>query len=225
MRRFVVCSSSLGYRAYTTRTLRALIVSAHPVPTSFASAVGETIDTSLRQAGAEVRRRDLYAMPDGRPFSPLLTETERTSYFQEGKQPQLTGDPHVVDIVDSLRWADALVLVYPTWWFNLPAILKGFFDRCFVPGVGFKYDPVAGKRTVGLTNIRRCGVVTSYGFDEPTVSKAGDAGRVMIQGGMAMLFHPECEQHWDALYSMQAAQTPEQRTAFLETLRARYSAW
>jgi len=45
---------------------------------------------------------------------------------------------------------DSLVFVYPTWWFNIPSILKGFFDRCFVPGVGFKYDPVKQERTVGI---------------------------------------------------------------------------
>ena len=35
--------------------------------------------------------------------------------------------------VADLRWANALVLVYPTWWFNFPATLKGYFDRVFLP--------------------------------------------------------------------------------------------
>ena len=150
---------------------------------------------------------------------------ERQKYFNENSQPQLTGDAHVTDTVENLRWADSLVLVYPTWWFNLPSILKGFFDRCFVPGVGFKYDPVLGQRTVGLTNIKRCGVITSYGFDEPTVAAAGDAGKLMIQGGMSMLFDPGCKHDWDALYSMQAAQTEQQRKEFLAQLQVKYGAW
>jgi hypothetical protein len=50
-----------------------------------------------------------------------VLQAERLAYFEEGKQPQLTGDAHVQDLVASLRWADSLVITYPTWWFNLPA--------------------------------------------------------------------------------------------------------
>ncbi len=94
-----------------------------------------------------------------------------------------------------------------------------------MPGVGFKYDKATQTRKVGLTNIVRCGVVTSYGFDERTVAAAGDAGKLMIQGGMAMLFHPRCAQHWDALYSMQGTQTREARELFLAHLDRVYSQW
>jgi NAD(P)H dehydrogenase (quinone) len=76
-----------------------------------------------------VERRNLYEMPDGRPFQPVLSSAEREAYFDENNQPQLAGDPHVKDLVANLRACDGLVLVYPTWWFNLPAELKGFFDR------------------------------------------------------------------------------------------------
>jgi putative NADPH-quinone reductase len=88
-------------------------------------------------------------------FAPLLSAEERSGYFEENAQPQLKGDPHVQLVVDSLRWCDSLVLVYPTWWFSIPAILKGFFDRCFVPGVGFRYNKELGKRETGLQNIKQ----------------------------------------------------------------------
>jgi NAD(P)H dehydrogenase (quinone) len=202
-----------------------LLVQAHPISSSFSSACASTVQEALEARGAQVRRRNLCAMPDGQAFSPLLSDAERAAYFDEGRQPQLEGDPHVKDLVAALRWCDALVLVYPTWWFNTPAHLKGFFDRCFVPGVGFRYDHALQKRTVGLTNIERLGVVTSYGFDEQTVIKAGDAGRTMIHGGMTMLMHPEVVKTWDALYSMQAAQTREDRERFLKALRERYTGW
>jgi len=215
------------FRAFSSQTAakRVFLVQAHPVEDSFSDAIARTVAGTLTDAGAEVRPCNLYKMPDGNCFQPLLTMNERATYFDTDKQPQLTEDPHVKAIVGNLRWADSLVLVYPTWWFSTPSVLKGFFDRCFVPGVGFKYDAATGGRTMGLQNIKRCGVVTSYGFDEPTVTKAGDAGKLMIQGGMSMLFHPECEQTWDALYSMQAAQTNDRREEFLAELKTRYSAW
>jgi NAD(P)H dehydrogenase (quinone) len=38
-----------------------------------------------------------------------------------------------------IKWADHLVFVYPTWWGTMPALLKGFIDKVFLPGFGFKY--------------------------------------------------------------------------------------
>lgn len=90
--------------------------------------VADTAYRALVDNAVEVRRRNLFAMSDGKAFSPLLTDAERLAYFDEGNQPQLTRDAHVADLVDSLRWCEGLVLVYPTWWFNLPAMLKGFFE-------------------------------------------------------------------------------------------------
>lgn len=43
----------------------------------------------------------------------------------------------VQEAVEDLRWCDSLVLVYPTWWSGMPAVLKGFFDRVFLPNVAF----------------------------------------------------------------------------------------
>lgn len=40
---------------------------------------------------------------------------------------------------EDIAWADHLVFVYPTWWGAMPALLKGFIDRVFLPGFAFKY--------------------------------------------------------------------------------------
>ncbi len=74
-----------------------------------------------------------------------------------------------------LREAEALVLVFPVWNFGFPALLKGFFDRVFLPGVSFGL--VEGRTRGILTNIRRIGVVTSYGATRWRAFLMGDPPR------------------------------------------------
>ena len=53
--------------------------------------------------------------------------------------------------------------VYPTWWYGLPAILKGYFDRVWAPGIAFDIGADGVFQTDRLANIRKLGVVTRYG--------------------------------------------------------------
>ena len=63
-----------------------------------------------------------------------------------------------------LEAADALVLVFPTWWFGLPAILKGWIDRCFGPGVGFHHaEPKGGPIEPALTRLKHFLAFTTLG--------------------------------------------------------------
>ena len=62
-----------------------------------------------------------------------------------------------------MRAAEGLILVFPQWWFNFPAILKGFFDRAFAPGVAFTHDPAGGRIVPQLTNIRLFWALTTTG--------------------------------------------------------------
>jgi len=98
------------FRGYTTAASvdapvsRVFVVQVHPNPESFSSAIADTVVSTLESKSVEVRRRDLYNMPDGGEFSPIMVADERATYFDENKQPQLTNDAHVKDIVDNLRW-------------------------------------------------------------------------------------------------------------------------
>jgi NAD(P)H dehydrogenase (quinone) len=96
---------------------------------------------------------DLYA--EG--FVPTMSADERGRYY--GDSPNLQG---IEDYISALQRAEALLLVYPTWWFGLPAMLKGGFDRVWLPGVAFRLRNGGGLEPL-LTNIRRLGVVTTYG--------------------------------------------------------------
>ena len=99
--------------------MRTLVIYCHPNPGSLVAAARDRVLAGLRTAGHEVRLTDLYA--DG--FRPELSADERRAHREPGVAPEL--DRHA----DDLRWAEALVLVYPTWWSGQPAMLKGWIDR------------------------------------------------------------------------------------------------
>jgi len=128
---------------------RALVLFAHPCPESFSAALHKTTVEALTKSGWEVDDCDLNA--EG--FSPVLTESERRAYHDE---PGNIGP--VSSYVERLRTADAMVMVFPVWNFGYPAILKGFLDRVFLPGVSFKLED--GKVKPNLTQIRKLAAVS-----------------------------------------------------------------
>ena len=119
---------------------RALVLYAHPCDDSFAATLHRTVVGTLSERGWEVDDCDLYK--EG--FEPVLTTAERRGYHDEPENIE-----PVKDYVERLRKADALILCFPVWNFGYPAILKGFLDRVFLPGVSFKL--VDGKVLPNLT--------------------------------------------------------------------------
>lgn len=111
--------------------MKTLIIYAHPNPASFTAALRDSIVDAHRELGNEVRVRDLYAMR----FDPVFSGPELGAVF--GGQGSF-GDAR--EEQEHLLWADHIVLVYPIWWLDRPAILKGYIDRVFVNGVAFLYE-------------------------------------------------------------------------------------
>lgn len=134
--------------------MRIQTILAHPLPDSFAASVHRTAVGALRAAGHDVEETDLYA--EG--FAPALTAAERGSYFASDYDASA-----VAPLVERLRQAEALVLCFPHWWFDQPAILKGYFDRVWVPGVAFRHDLAGGRILPLLTGLRSVTVLTSFG--------------------------------------------------------------
>jgi putative NADPH-quinone reductase len=100
------------------------------------------------------RDLDLYADD----FDPRLTGAERRGYFATPYESKA-----VANYVARLRLAEKLVFVFPQWWFNVPAILKGFFDRVLVPGVAFDHPSGGGPLIPRLTHVNALWVVSSTG--------------------------------------------------------------
>ena len=134
--------------------MHVLLVLAHPVPESFNASVAATARAALEENGHTVDLLDLYR--EG--FCPRLSESERRGYFDIPYD-----SPDVAGEIARLKAADALVLVFPQWGFNFPAILKGFFDRVLAPGVGFVHDLDGGRIRPGLTRLRHVRVLTTTG--------------------------------------------------------------
>jgi NAD(P)H dehydrogenase (quinone) len=108
--------------------VRVLVLFAHPVETSFGAALHAKVLATLRSVGHEVDDCDLYA--EG--FDPVMSRQDRIEYHNVG-----LNRARVAPYADRLLAAEALVLSYPVWNMGFPAILKGFLDRVFLPGVSF----------------------------------------------------------------------------------------
>jgi putative NADPH-quinone reductase len=169
---------------------RALVLFAHPCPESFSAALHATVVERLTARGWEVDDCDLNA--EG--FSPVLTEAERRGYHEVGPNTA-----PVQPYVDRVLAAQALVLVFPVWNFGYPAILKGFFDRVFLPGVSFRL--VDGKVKPNLTQIRKLAAVTTYGGTRMRAFLAGDPPRHVVTRHLWHVTRPT-RMRYLALYDM-----------------------
>ena len=187
-----------------------LLVLAHPLEDSFAAAVARLAQETIAAGGHEVDLLDLYR--EG--FDPSLSEAERRGYFDE---PYDTSG--VDNIVARLRAAEGLILVFPQWWFNFPAILKGFFDRAFAPGVAFTHDPAGGRIVPQLTNIRLFWALTTTGSPWWIVHfYMGNPVRRLLKRGIAAFCAKRLNFRMLALHDMDRV-TDAGRKAHLERVR------
>ena len=103
--------------------MKHLIVYCHPNPESFNHAILTTLSKALREAGHELRVRDLYALG----FDPVLTGSELAS-VQKGEIPD-----DVRAEQEHVSWAEVITFVFPLWWAGMPAMLKGYLEDGNVP--------------------------------------------------------------------------------------------
>jgi putative NADPH-quinone reductase/1,4-dihydroxy-2-naphthoate octaprenyltransferase len=102
-----------------------LVVFSHPKEDSLAYAVKEAVIKGLKKSRAEVKVQDLYR--DN--FNPLLYDIDKND------EDQVT-----VKMKENVVWADGIVFIAPLWWANIPAMLKGYFDRIFTEHFAFQYN-------------------------------------------------------------------------------------
>jgi putative NADPH-quinone reductase len=180
-----------------------LIVHSHPEPRSFCSALMRAARDELAALGHAVTVTDLYA--EG--FDPVLSREERHTYLDVPENRA-----SVESYVRRIERAEGLILVHPVWNFGYPAILKGFLDRVFLPGVSFRL--VDGLATPALTHIRVLATVTTYGSTRWRAFLMGDPPRKLAKRMLRVLVAPGAKSRYLALHDMNR-QTPERREAFL----------
>ncbi|MGO8916385.1 MAG: NAD(P)H-dependent oxidoreductase [Stellaceae bacterium] len=190
------------------------VVHCHPLTESYNHALFRVIVDTLAQSGHEVVASDLYR----EQFDPRMSAEERLSYHQAAYD-----DRAVRAHTALLRRVDGVIFCFPHWWFAMPAMLKGYFDRVWAPGIAFAPDPAAGRIRPLLTHIKVFGVVTSYG--SPwwiTRLVAGDPGRKVLMRALKPMCGRRVRSFYLAQYDMDRA-TPLALQAFLARVRARVS--
>ncbi|MEM8754727.1 MAG: NAD(P)H-dependent oxidoreductase [Pseudomonadota bacterium] len=185
--------------------MRALVVYAHPKEGSYNAAIRDLILARIEGAGGEARLIDLYA----RGFDPRLTAAELDGYEDLDANMATFGDD-----IEALRWCDTLIFVYPTWWYGLPAILKGWLDRAWVPGVAFLMPDENGDIRPGLTNVKRIAAFTTCGASWWLTRLVGAPGKATLLRGLRVCCAKTCRTTYAAHYLMDSS-TPESRARHL----------
>ena len=137
-----------------------VVVAAHPDGASFTLALAQEVARAAAALGATVTVHDLYA--DG--FDPRMLATEvGTTEFADGLTRRYATE---------VLAATALVFVHPVWFFQVPAILKGWVDRVMRDGVVYELGP--GGATRGLLKARSALVINTANSPEQVEGALGE---------------------------------------------------
>jgi NAD(P)H dehydrogenase (quinone) len=165
--------------------MRAHVVFAHPEPKSFCAAMKDTTMTALAEAGYVITISDLYA----EHFNPVASAADFVVRRDSGYLSYALEQRHAIewhmlapDIareVERTLAADLLILIFPVFWFSMPAILKGWIDRVFLSGLFY-----GGRRFYGRGPMagRRAAVVASMG------ARAHMFGERAVHGEIELMF-------------------------------------
>ncbi|WP_278550005.1 NAD(P)H-dependent oxidoreductase [Cloacibacillus evryensis] len=146
------------------------IVCAHPYEKSYNRAILDTVIKSLAAKDREYALIDLYE--DN--FDPVLTKKELAVYGTGKFISPLVGKYNKI-----LDDTERMILIFPIWWYDFPAIMKGFFDKVMLPGSAYNSTDkgLAAVRDIKETLI----ITTSAAATDALVNKLGDTvNRMMI---------------------------------------------
>ena len=194
--------------------MRVLVVYAHPFETSFVSAIHARVLEALRGGGHDVDDLDLYA----EKFDPVLSREQFVSYVNVEANTR-----GVETYVARLRAAEALVLVFPVWFDGLPAIMQGYFQRVFLPGVSIVIDE-NGVFHPNLWRLKRMAAVSAYGETRRDVAAKRDPPQRFVRDNIGALIKPKGRIEYLALYGMDFAGA-RPRAAFLGRVTRAFRAW
>jgi NAD(P)H dehydrogenase (quinone) len=146
--------------------MNVLIVYAHHEPTSFTAAMKNTAMDVLSRQGHTVVVSDLYAQgfsAIAQKWDFVTTSGKHFNYMLEQKhaaQLDFAFSPDIVGEVDKIQQANIVLFIFPMWWYSVPAILKGWFDRVLAMGVAWDTGRIYEN---GLLRGKQAMVITSVG--------------------------------------------------------------
>lgn len=103
-----------------------VILNGHPNPASFTKGLVEAYEKGAKTKGVEIK-------------TITIADLTFDSNLRFGYQKRMELEPDLLDAIQTIQWADHLVWIHPVWWGGLPALLKGFIDRTFLPGITYQY--------------------------------------------------------------------------------------
>ena len=192
--------------------MRVHVVHAHPVETSYNRSLFHAACEALEAAGHEVDALNLYE----ENFEAVMSREERLNYHDVPNNVSDCLRPYV----ERLQAAEGIVFVHPVWNFGYPAILKGYFDRVFMPGVSFEMSdgPENGRLVPKLRKIRKAAFVTTYGGTRFRTIVMGDPPRLLAKRWGWVTFRGAPRPKYLALYDMNN-NSPERLKAFQDKVR------
>ena len=170
--------------------MRVLVIFAHPLGDSYAATLRDTVVAALEAGGHTVDLCNLYQ----EDFDPILSAQEWRDYENTSENTRAVSRQ-----VERLRQAEGIIFVFPSWWYGMPAILKGYFDRVWLPGVAFEFGPQAIRPL--LMSIRMFGVVTTTGAPEwfTRIYMGNPSRKVLMRGLARLVVAPRAARFWLAL--------------------------
>jgi putative NADPH-quinone reductase len=191
-----------------------LIVLAHPNQKSFNHAIAHRVSAALKRLHHNILFHDLYA----EKFNPVVS----TDDLDKNRVP----DSRLRVYCDELQEADGIIFVHPNWWGAPPAMLKGWIDRVFRPGVAYKFDP--GDNGEGVPR----GLLAGKAALVFTTSNTLEAREKAVFGDPLELLWKKCvfelcgiQKHFRKNFGVVITSTPEQRQEWLaeaEEIALRY---
>ncbi|MFS4430930.1 NAD(P)H-dependent oxidoreductase [Chryseobacterium sp. S90] len=142
------------------------IINGHPNQDSFNFGIAEAYKTGAVETGAEVKEI-------------VIRELKFNPNLQFGYQKRMELEPDLMKAWEIIQWADHLVWVHPVWWGGFPALMKGFIDRLFLPGLAYKFREnsvwwdklLKGKTAHIITTLDQPGWYYRLFFGRPSVNQ------------------------------------------------------